>query len=213
FSSSGGMIIQGYDMEMVDSLGRLVYKGSTEFGFFTKASLANQVGLRGAKNFVPTSGSVGRRLPLSGGSPALPGPKLLLLDSVEQYDGQGAKNLGAMIGRRAVNPKEWFFDAHFYQDPVCPGSLGLESFIELMKCHARDRWPDLPAGSCFESMVLGRKHKWLYRGQYTPVNQNVEVQCWITAVDEGSKTLTADGYLLRDGLTVYEMRDFTLRVR
>ncbi len=212
FSSSGGMIIQGYDMEMTDGAGRLVYKGTTEFGFFTKASLANQVGLRGAKVFVPTPGSVSRRLPLTGGSPSLPGPKLLLLDTVDQYDGQGPKQLGALIGRRAVNPKEWFFDAHFYQDPVCPGSLGLESFIELMKCHARDRWPGLPATARFESMVLGRKHKWLYRGQYTPVNKAVEVQCWITGVDEATKTLTADGYLLRDGLTVYEMRDFTLKV-
>ena len=61
-------------------------------------------------------------------------------------------------------------------------------------------------------MVLGRTHKWLYRGQYTPVNKAVEVQCWITAVDEADKTLTADGYLSRDGLIVYEMRDFTLRV-
>jgi acyl transferase domain-containing protein/3-hydroxymyristoyl/3-hydroxydecanoyl-(acyl carrier protein) dehydratase len=206
-SQSGGMIIQNYDMSMSDANGRLVYTGKTEFGFFTKESLAQQVGLRGAKQFAPSS--TPRSLSLTGGLPALPGPKLLLLDSVEQYDNSGPKGLGALIGRRAVNPKEWFFDAHFYQDPVCPGSLGLESFIELMKCHARDRWPG--AGR-FESMVLGRTHKWLYRGQYTPVNKAVEVQCWITSVDEANKALTADGYLLRDGLVVYEMRDFTLRI-
>jgi acyl transferase domain-containing protein/3-hydroxymyristoyl/3-hydroxydecanoyl-(acyl carrier protein) dehydratase len=206
-SQSGGMIIQNYDMEMHDLSGRLIYKGKTEFGFFTKDSLAQQVGLRGAKPFVPDMS--GRPLPLTGGLPALPGPKLLLLDSVEQFDGAGPKNLGALIGRRAVNPKEWFFDAHFYQDPVCPGSLGLESFIELMKCHARDRWPGVGR---FENMVLGRAHKWLYRGQYTPANKAVEVQCWITAVDEAAKTITADGYLSRDGLVVYEMRDFTLKV-
>lgn len=212
-SSSGGMIIQGYDMEIIDSTGRQVYKGSTEFGFFTKASLADQVGLRGAKVFVPASKDVARRLPLVGGYPSLPGPRLLLLDSVDQYDGAGPKNLGALIGRRAVNPKEWFFDAHFYQDPVCPGSLGLESFIELVKCHARDRWPNLGPTARFESMVLGRKHKWLYRGQYTPASKAVEIQCWITSVDEASKTITADGLLARDGLWVYEMRDFSLVVK
>ncbi len=206
-SQSGGMLIQTYDMSMTDSGGRQIYQGKTEFGFFTKESLSQQVGLRGAKPFVPSSAP--RSLPLKNGLPALPGPMLLLLDSVDQYDNSGPKALGALIGHRAVNPREWFFDAHFYQDPVCPGSLGLESFIELMKCHARDRWPG--AGR-FESMVLGRPHKWLYRGQYTPVNKNVEVQCWITAVDEASKTLTADGYLLRDGLVVYEMRDFTLKI-
>ncbi|MDE2490358.1 MAG: type I polyketide synthase, partial [Elusimicrobia bacterium] len=211
-SSSGGMIIQAYDMEINTGDGRLVYRGTTEFGFFTKASLTNQVGLRGAKSFVPKHDAVSRRLPLDGGYPALPGPKLLLLDSVEQYDGAGPKGLGALIGRRAVDPDEWFFKAHFYQDPVCPGSLGLESFIELMKCHARDRWPELGPNARFESMALGKPHKWLYRGQYTPVNKAVEVQCWITAVDEATKTLTASGLLSRDGLWVYEMRDFTLKV-
>ncbi len=208
-SQSGGMIIQNFDLEVSDVAGRLVYKGKTEFGFFTKDSLAQQVGLRGAKPFVAVAGAGARPLPLVGGLPVLPGPKLLLLDSVDQYDAAGPKGLGALIGRRAVNPSEWFFDAHFYQDPVCPGSLGLESFIELMKCHARDRWPG--AGR-FENMVLNRPHKWLYRGQYTPVNKAVEVQCWITDVDEAAKTITADGYLSRDGLIVYEMRDFTLKV-
>ncbi len=208
-SQSGGMIIQNYDLSMRDASGRLVYKGKTEFGFFTKESLAQQVGLRGAKLFSAPLGVAPRRLPLAGGLPPLPGPMLLLLDSVDQYDGGGPKGLGALIGRRAVNPNEWFFSAHFYQDPVCPGSLGLESFIELMKCHARDRWPG--AGR-FESMVSGRPHRWVYRGQYTPVNKNVEIQCWITDVDEASKTLTADGYLLRDSLAVYEMRDFTLKL-
>ncbi|MBI4061219.1 MAG: type I polyketide synthase [Elusimicrobia bacterium] len=202
-SQSGGMIIQNYDMSVTDASGRPVYKGKTEFGFFTKESLAQQVGLRGAKPFVPGA-SCPRRLPLTGGLPALPGPMLLLLDAVDQYD-----DIGALVGRRAVDPREWFFSAHFYQDPVCPGSLGLESFIELMKCHARDRWPG--AGR-FESMVLGRPHRWLYRGQYTPANKAVEVQCRITGVDEAGKTLAADGYLLRDGLVIYEMRDFTLKV-
>jgi hypothetical protein len=78
-----------------------------------------------------------------------------------------------------------------------------------MKCHARDRWPG--AGRV-EIIAHGRPPPWLYRGQYTPANKAVEVQCWLTGVDEATKTLTADGYLLRDGLCVYEMRDFTLRL-
>ncbi|MFI5349531.1 MAG: hypothetical protein ACHQ2Z_08300 [Elusimicrobiota bacterium] len=209
-SQSGGMIIQGYDMEMSDSSSRLVYKGTTEFGFFTKEALSNQLGLRGAKRPTPSAAeaSAARLLPLSGGLPSLPGPKLLMLDKVELFPG-GPKNLGVLRGVRRVNPDEWFFAAHFYQDPVCPGSLGLESFIQLMKCYARDRWPG--AGR-FESMVLGRPHRWLYRGQYTQANHEVVIDCAIKSVDDATKTVVADGFLTRDGLTVYEMRDFTLRV-
>lgn len=205
-SQSGGMIIQGYDMEMHDSSGRLVYKGTTEFGFFTKDALANQLGLRGAKR--PAHEGSGKVLPLSGGLPALPGPMLLMLDKVKLFPG-GPKGLGVLRGVRKVDPDEWFFKAHFYQDPVCPGSLGLESFIQLMKCYARDRWPG--AGR-FENMVLGKPHRWLYRGQYTQTNKEVVIDCVITAVDDAANTVTADGYLTRDGLTVYEMCDFTLKV-
>src|SRR6185312_4855742 len=173
-SQSGGMIIQGYDMEMHDSSGRLVYKGTTEFGFFTKAALSNQLGLRGAKRPDYESDRVDSKiLPLSGGLPALPGPMLLMLDKVELFPG-GPKNLGMLRGTRKVNPDEWFFAAHFYQDPVCPGSLGLESFIQLMKCYARDRWPG--AGR-FENMILGKPHRWLYRGQYTQVNKEILIDC------------------------------------
>ena len=69
-----------------------------------------------------------------------------------------------------VDPSEWFFKAHFYQDPVCPGSLGLESFIQLMKVAARERWKG--ASGRFESMALGQKHSWLYRGQVIPANNS-----------------------------------------
>ena len=44
-SSSGGMIIQNYDFD-VRRAGRPVYSGDTYFGFFAKAALANQVGIR-----------------------------------------------------------------------------------------------------------------------------------------------------------------------
>ena len=38
----------------------------------------------------------------------------------------GPQGLGFLRGTTPVNPEAWFFKAHFYQDPVWPGSLGLE---------------------------------------------------------------------------------------
>ena len=56
-----------------------------------------------------------------------------------------------------MDPSDWFFKAHFYQDPVCPGSFwGLESLIQMMKVAARERWKG--ASGRFESMALGQKH-------------------------------------------------------
>ena len=50
-SKSGGMIIQQYDFAMTAG-GRPVYRGETTFGFFSKPSLANQVGIRDARPWV-----------------------------------------------------------------------------------------------------------------------------------------------------------------
>ena len=123
------------------------------------------------------------------------------------------KKMSVVPGAKKKKPAEWFFKAHFYQDPVCPGSLGLESFIQLMKVCALHRWPETAKGGWrFENMVLGAKHNWLYRGQVVPNNKEVSVEAAITGADDDSKTLTAEGWLKVDGLPIYQMKDFSLRM-
>jgi len=58
-SQSGGMIIQDYDLEVL-SKGRTVYKGITQFGFFSKKSLSEQLGVRGAARHTPTADEAAR---------------------------------------------------------------------------------------------------------------------------------------------------------
>jgi 3-hydroxymyristoyl/3-hydroxydecanoyl-(acyl carrier protein) dehydratase len=112
---------------------------------------------------------------------------------------------------KRVDPEEWFFKAHFYQDPVCPGSLGLESFQQLLKVVACQRWPH-DEHSRFEPITLNHQHRWMYRGQIIPTNQQVRVSAVITAVDDAKKVLTADGYLEVDGKVIYQMSSFSLRL-
>jgi hypothetical protein len=38
------------------------------------------------------------------------------------------------------------------------------------------------------------------------------VECWITAVDQDKRTLTADGFLSVDGKVIYQMNDFSVRM-
>ena len=212
-SQSGGMIIQDYDMEVLCK-GRTVYKGVTQFGFFSKKSLAEQLGVRSAARYTPAPAELAQAQLLDlAKTPSLPDEKLIMLDSVETYlPAGGPKKLGFLRGLKAVDPAEWFFKAHFYQDPVCPGSLGLESFVNLMKAAARKRWPDLPANARFEAMALGAKHQWIYRGQIAPKNKLVTVEAYITSVDDSTKTIKADGFLIVDGLVIYQMKDFAVRI-
>jgi 3-hydroxymyristoyl/3-hydroxydecanoyl-(acyl carrier protein) dehydratase len=212
-SQSGGMIIQDYDMEVLCK-GRTVYKGVTQFGFFSKKALSEQLGVRGAARYVPAPEELAAAVPLDlAAVPGLPDKKLIMLDSVETYiPAGGPAGLGFIRGLKKVDPAEWFFKAHFYQDPVCPGSLGLESFINLMKAAARKRWPDLPADARFESMALGARHQWIYRGQIVPRNGLVTVEAHITAADDAARTIKADGFLVVDGLVIYQMKDFAVKL-
>ncbi len=135
-----------------------------------------------------------------------------MIDRIESFipDG-GPAGLGYIRGVKDVDPDEWFFKAHFFEDPVTPGSLGLESFMQLLKFAAVERW-GWQEGDLFEAAALEETHRWLYRGQIVPANRLVTVVAWITAVDEAAERLTAAGFLSVDGKTIYQMNDFTVRI-
>lgn len=209
-ATSGGMIIQEFDFSVADQHG-ILYEGDTMFGFFAKEALANQVGIRDAKPYQPTADEIatGRCLSFPDGAP-FPEKQLRMIDRIELFvpDG-GPQRLGYIRGIKDVDPEEWFFKAHFYEDPVTPGSLGLESFIQLLKFAAVERW-GWQEDSLVTAVALQHKHRWLYRGQVVPTNSRVTVSAWITAVDDQQKILTADGFLAVDGKLIYQMNDFTV---
>lgn len=110
-----------------------------------------------------------------------------------------------------MDPSAWFFKAHFFQDPVWPGSLGLESFLQLLKIMAASRWEVNPT-SAFETPTIGQAHRWTYRGQILPHNHRVSVQAEIKALDDHRRWLLADGHLEVDGRIIYQMHDFSIRL-
>jgi len=144
---------------------------------------------------------------------AMPANALRMIDRVETYvpDG-GTEGLGFIRGVKEVNPDEWFFKAHFYQDPVCPGSLGIESFLQLVKFIALDRWRHFSDNHRFE-LIIDEPHHWIYRGQVTPENKKIEVEAVVTKiVDTPVPTIYANGFLKVDGLYIYQMENFGFRL-
>ena len=227
-SASGGMIIQHYTMALdSEHLGPL-YEGTTYFGFFSDQALTDQVGIRDAPIHEPTAAERerGRSLVMPH-TPPFPEQRFRMIDQIDLLvaDG-GAGGLGWVHGSITVDPSAWFFEAHFYQDPVWPGSLGLEAFIQLLKVYAVDRW-DLGESTRFATMAgrwsggeepaggepaAGDRHRWTYRGQIVPGCERVEVFASITDMDDSHKRVRADGFLTVDGRTIYAMNDFTLDV-
>jgi len=214
-SHSAGMTLQHYDLE-VRRGPRVVYEGTTYFGFFPTAALANQVGIREAVAYAPTDAEVarGRAFAFPASSP-FPAREMRMLDRVDLYvaDG-GPAGLGFLRGSKDVDPDEWFFAAHFHQDPVCPGSLGLESFLQLLKVAAAERWGVGPGDAvAFDAVPAAEPHRWTYRGQVLPTDRRTTVEATITAIDDDRRTIRADGFLSVDGRTIYRMNDFTLALR
>ena len=115
----------------------------------------------------------GRSLDFPAGAP-FPGGRLRMIDRITCWipDG-GPKGLGYIRATRRVDPDEWFFKAHFHQDPVVPGSLGLESFLQLLRFVAAERWGE--TGAC-ETVATGERHEWIYRGQVIPADREVTVE-------------------------------------
>jgi 3-hydroxymyristoyl/3-hydroxydecanoyl-(acyl carrier protein) dehydratase len=202
-SEAADMIIENFDFE-VRAGDEPVYTGDTYFGFFSADALNEQKGMGPADPMVnamsgwrmhtdkahlahgstPRAGC-GCRHPCPTDRLRLPAKALLMIDVIDAYlpDG-GDSGLGYIRGVKQVDPDEWFFKAHFHQDPVCPGSLGLESFLQLIKTVAIRRWPNLAASHRFR-MVEGGRHSWTYRGQIIPKNKTVAVEALITHVLDG----------------------------
>lgn len=230
-SKAGGMIIERFLMQVLQA-DELIYDGSTYFGFFTKAALAQQVGIidAGERSWEPSEEEKAAFTPVhlqrlepinpwdENAAPVkgadMPARAMLMLDTIETWLPEGGPDgLGFVRGSKMVDPDEWFFYAHFYQDPVCPGSLGLESFLQLLRYAMLQRFPHLADTHEFEPILLGDAHEWVYRGQIIPTNERVEVDAVLTDVKEGERPeVRANGFLKVDGLYIYEMIDFGLRM-
>ena len=176
------------------------------FGFFSKEALANQVGIRDAAPYRPSAEEIGRgwSLPYPDAAP-FPEKQLRMIDRIELFvpDG-GPAGLGYLQGIKEVDPDEWFFKAHFYQDPVTPGSLGLESFLQLVKFAAVQRW-----GWRRES--ISRQSPWsggtagCIAARWSRPTGRSRWRHGSPPSTSGSGIVTAGGFLAVDGRPIYQM--------
>ena len=224
-SRAGGMIVEGFDVEC--SLGdRVVYEMQTVFGFFPPAAFENQVGLpvTDEHHALHALATASRESAVDltvwpprycTGSLRLPGEMLLMLDRVTRLPDAGALGLGAVVGEKDVDVSEWFFKAHFFQDPVQPGSLGVEALLQLLQFFMLDTGMDTGIEHPrFEPIQVGAPMTWKYRGQVTPANSLITTVMEITetGTDERGSYVIGTGSLWCDGLRIYEVSNMGMRI-
>jgi PfaB family protein len=228
-SKSAGMIIVSFDVECFlegERGEQRVYVMDTVFGFFPPEalSLENQVGQ-------PTSDEQRELLERPsdfdldltheperyfGGSLRLACAKLRTLDRVTGYWPQGgADGLGQLRAERSIDASDWYFKAHFFQDPVQPGSLGIEAMIQTLQFFMLESGMgegiDAPR---FEPIALGRPMTWKYRGQVVPLNDIVAVTLTVTEIgrDEDGPFAVASASLWCDGIRIYSTDGMGMRI-
>ena len=206
----GSMTIQHYQFSCYHN-GKPLYEGQTHFGFHSVESLERQAGLKtnpGIIKALASAKSAGPGVDFPKG-PAWPSGRWPMLDSIV-IDSSG----GRAWGRVKVDPEAWFFKAHFPGDPVWPGSLGLEGFLQLAKVLAAKQFssqtPLEELEASWRAPEIDAVHRWLYRGQIIPKNREALLGVKTVASDTSRKSLTFTGLLWVDDLPVYQINDFTV---
>jgi 3-hydroxymyristoyl/3-hydroxydecanoyl-(acyl carrier protein) dehydratase/malonyl CoA-acyl carrier protein transacylase len=215
-SRAAGMIIETFRIEC-HADGEPLLAGTAVFGYFLTTAFEQQPGL-------PTSAAERERLtePCEH-APALyhpdparrahqAGPMLMMLDRITGYwPAGGAAGLGRLRAEKDIDPGEWFFRAHFFQDPVMPGSLGVEAMCQLLQWYLLERgaMAGLPSPR-FEPIMTGQPLTWKYRGQVQPTDGQLTVELEITVA--GGGYALADGWLWVDGRRIYHVAGLGMRV-
>ncbi len=207
------------------------YQGTAVFGYFGSDALTNQLGIDNGKvtqawfEDNQTAKSDIKVIDLSNANQPLyqapvnkphyklAGGQMNFIDTVSIVEGGGKAGIAYVHGQRSIDATDWFFRYHFHQDPVMPGSLGVEAIIELMQTYALEN--DLgeqfinPRFIAPTTMV-----KWKYRGQITPLNKQMSLDVHITDIvkSEGEVRLVGDANLSKDGLRIYEVKDIVLSI-
>ncbi|MDP3154289.1 MAG: beta-ketoacyl synthase N-terminal-like domain-containing protein [Archangium sp.] len=222
-SQSAGMIIENFDVECFIGETK-VFAMKTVFGFFPKEAFENQVGLpvsadERTRMTAPAKQTIElttRPAKYCEGTPKLAGDMLLMLDRVIEFtpDG-GPKNLGYLRGEKTVDVDEWFFKAHFFQDPVQPGSLGIEALCQLLQFYMLEKgMGEGLKNARFEPLMLEKPVTWKYRGQVVPKNKVIGSEIQITEIgeDEKGRFAICEGWLWVDGKRIYSAKNLGMRI-
>ncbi|MEU4744133.1 acyltransferase domain-containing protein, partial [Actinosynnema sp. NPDC023658] len=197
-SDDGTLVLESFTAR-TSADGVPVLELETTFGFFPNSAFDEQAG----RSEEGITGTPNLDLDLRDS-----GLRPLMLDRVTGFwpDG-GSAGLGRLRAEKVVRARDWYFTAHFFTDPVQPGSLGVEAMAQLLRHHlVRQGWAlhDTP-------QAIGHPMRWSYRGQVVPTHDLVTVEVDLTAV--ASDHVVADGRLWVDGLLIYRVEGLSLSGR
>lgn len=209
---SASTILQRFDFSLAVS-GQVFLTGNTVFGYFPPDAMASQNGFPGAVP-LPLDVSATTNLPVSGITEHFGPQRVLMLDEACVLPKQGHHAYEELLGRYAIHAEDWFFQDHFYQDPVMPGSLGVEAVVQLLELYALSL-PETKAMSWVEFLPgADQKIAWKYRGQILPTDtmMTVRVKVHKEQKPNGELCLHAEAEVWKDQIKIYAVNPLVLRI-
>jgi len=132
----------------------------------------------------------------------LPTGNMLMFDRITNINNEGGLyDKGLITAELDIKPDLWFFDCHFYQDPVMPGCLGLDALWQL--CGFFLSW----SGCKGKGRALG-SGKVKFTGQVLPTAKNVTYTLNVKRlIMRRLSMIIADGTVSVDGREIYAADD------
>jgi PfaB family protein len=229
-ASMGNTIIQSFTFEMTVE-GHDFYKGTAVFGYFVASALKDQIGIDSGldnhpmteKKYLTDVGITVIDLKSSDARTTyyekdmekpwyrLAGPQLDFLNSVQIVEDGGRHGLGYIYAERKIDKNDWYFKCHFFQDPVMPGSLGIESVMQALQIFAlkTDLGKEFksPKFTHIEDTII-----WKYRGQINPEIESMAIEVHITKIEiiDHKVVVTGDASLWKEKIRIYEIKEIGL---
>jgi len=218
FSQMGPMSITAFKIRC-HAGDRLVFEGDAVFGHFPAEALRNQAGLPATSEelrWMNESSTSHIDLESFINAPFLGRDKLRMIDRITGYwPSSGDAGLGRMRAEKDIDPRQWFFKAHFFSDPVQPGSLGLEAIFQTLQTYMLARGMHSGMRSPrFEPIALSVPVSWTYRGQVLPENKRETILLEVTSQGRDERGFYANGVasLWVDGTKIYAFPSVGMRV-
>jgi 3-hydroxymyristoyl/3-hydroxydecanoyl-(acyl carrier protein) dehydratase len=212
---SGSTIIQHFEFELACE-GVIFFKGTSSFGYFPVESMASQAGLDAGNSSIPwgklpENSSKGQNLsqvdfPLNNDFPA---GELRLLDEADFFLNGGLYSNGYIFASRQNSPGDWFHKNHFFQDPVMPGSLGVEAIIQAFKFAVHL----ITKSTKPVTLAVGTEFTWKYRGQVLQNHKRMQLDIHIQnqQINNGKTVFTGNANLWADDIRIYEIQNLAVQ--
>ena len=226
-----GATLQSFDYRL-SCEGDLFYQGSMVFGYFSSQVLVNQSGLDGGRllpTWYETSGNgAGEVIDLMSAAsqrfyqPQRDRPyarlatgRLNLLDRAIVVAAGGHHHQGYIYAEKSLSSEDWYVPYHFYQDPVMPGALGIETILQAMQVYALHQGLDQDFVSPRFAQALNHAITWKYRGQITPDNRKLYLEVHISEVrrEAGRTTIVGEASLWKETMRIYAIQDIALCIQ